>query len=200
MESSLFWPCHCPQRFYQALGSSCSPSASAGMSHASLHRWPLPCSGVLQPGAQSQVSLKTGVHGELSKSAFVSAQVMFHFGALIDTAWVLVSPSILRLQMITHGAQELIGLTQVPTQHIRQVTGLVSSCHSLVLLCITILPWWTRRGWLPLVLQLLVALSIINNAARARRYPLHRWGSPALPDETPPSWLETREISQHEFL
>ena len=37
--------------------------------------------------------------------------------------------------MIVHTAQELLCLTQVSAGPLNQVTGLLASCHSLVLLC-----------------------------------------------------------------
>ncbi len=39
MEGSLFWLSHCPQSFYQTLGSSRSTHASEGMSDVSVHQW-----------------------------------------------------------------------------------------------------------------------------------------------------------------
>ncbi len=48
MEGSSFWLSHCPQSFYQTLGSSSSTLAFAGMSDVSVHRQHFPCTGLHQ--------------------------------------------------------------------------------------------------------------------------------------------------------
>ncbi len=61
---------------------------------------------------------------------------MLHLGALIDTArglFFFSFPS--QTDMIAHAAQGLLGLTQVSALCLRQVTGLLVSCHTLVSLC-----------------------------------------------------------------
>ncbi len=60
---------------------------------------------------------------------------MLHLGALIDTARGLVFPSPARTETIIHATRALLGLTQVSALRLRQVTGLLASCHALVPLC-----------------------------------------------------------------
>ena len=100
MESSPFWPCHCPQSFYQTFGPCCGPSASTGMSdvsqvpyidgifyaHVSFRQACCTCD------LNLRCYFELGFIINLSKSALVPAQVMLHLGALIDMAQGPVSP------------------------------------------------------------------------------------------------------------
>ncbi len=69
------------------------------------------------------------------KSALVLSQIMLHLGALIDTARGLVFPSPAKTETIIHATRALLGLSQVSALRLRQVTGLLASCHALVPLC-----------------------------------------------------------------
>ncbi len=64
MESSPFWFSHCPQSFYQTLGSSSSTLASAGMSDVSVidDIFHAQASDSAHPQHQSQLSLQAGFH------------------------------------------------------------------------------------------------------------------------------------------
>ena len=78
---------------------------------------------------------KLGFIINLKKSALVPSQVMLHLGALIDTARGLVFPFMARTETIIHATQGLLGLSQVSALCLRQVTGLLASCHTFVPLC-----------------------------------------------------------------
>ncbi len=75
---------------------------------------------------------KLGFVINLKKSALVASQVMLHWGALIDTARGLVFPSPARTEAIVHAT---LDLTQVSALCLRQIMGLLASCHALVPLC-----------------------------------------------------------------
>ncbi len=78
---------------------------------------------------------KLGFIINLKKSALVPSQVMLDLGALIDTARGLVFPSPARTETIIHATRALLDLTQVSALRLRQVTGLLASCHALFPLC-----------------------------------------------------------------
>ena len=67
MEGCSFWLSHCPQNFYQTLGSSSSTLVSARMSDVSVHRRHFPYTGIGQPDSahprhQSPLSLQAGFY------------------------------------------------------------------------------------------------------------------------------------------
>ncbi len=131
----------CPQGFTKLL-VSISPPASADMSHASIHRWHLPCSDIHQPGSphsrpQSPVLLHARVchkppavdSGPISGDA--------PSGGLIDTAtrgMFCPFPSLNNDNCTC--SRQLLSLTQVSAHCFRQVMRLLASCSALVPFCI----------------------------------------------------------------
>ncbi len=144
MESSPYWLSHCPQSFYETLGSSSSTLASAGMSDVSVHRRHFPASqpastfssqSANQTARTRDISLhchfKLGFIINLMKSALVPSRVMLHLGALIDTARGLIFKFPAWTEMIIHATRALLDLTQVSALCLSQVTGLLAFCHAL---------------------------------------------------------------------
>ncbi len=73
---------------------------------------------------------KLGFIINLKKSGLVPSQVMLHLGALMARGLVFPSPA--WTETIIHATQALLDLTQVSALRLRQVTGLLGSCHVLV--------------------------------------------------------------------
>ncbi len=139
MEGSPFWLNHCPQSFYQTLGSSSSTllHLQGCLMYPYINNIFHAQASASQTACTRDISLhchfKLGFIKNLNKSAFVPSQVMLHLRALINTARGLVFPSPARTEMIIHATQALLDLTQVSALCLRQVTG--ASCHALVPLC-----------------------------------------------------------------
>ncbi len=141
--------------------------------HVHIHRWHPPWSGIRQAGGphsrpQSLMSLQARVchtPPEVSPCPVSGdAQVILGLWSTLTRGWSFLP--LARTETIVHAAQGLLGLIQVSAVCLRQVTGLLASCHALVHLCmirlhpLTILlrdhftwGWIALPSWSPCHLQ-----------------------------------------------
>ncbi len=135
MEASPFWLRHCRQTFYQTLGSCSSSPASVGC--------------LMYPTiddtnhAQASVNYVACTH-DLSVCCHFRLGFIINLKKLSFLRWYAPSwgfgwtgqgvghPLPAQAETIVQAAQGLLGLTQVSAQCLRQVTGLLATCHALV--------------------------------------------------------------------